>query len=101
MTDLKDAYHGKIADIDNRLAAKEGEVDAFIWGCDVPDPFLHGNGYSCPACELRREETHGIGGRLDISCNQCGGTGRIARPILDIIADAVAEARIHHWKLDQ
>ena len=68
------------------------------WGCDVPDPALHGNGYACPACELRREEAHGIGGRLDIPCNQCGGTGRIARPILEIIAEHVAEARQHYWK---
>lgn len=63
----------------------------------MPDPTLHGNGYDCPACELRRKEAHGIGRRHNIPCNQCHGKGRIARPIPDIIADAVAEAREHHW----
>ena len=34
LTELTDAYHGKIADIDNRITAKEGEVDAFIANAD-------------------------------------------------------------------
>lgn len=65
----------------------------------MPDPTLHGNGFDCPACELRRAEARrtSILGPRAIPCNRCGGTGRIARPVADIVADHVAWARQHYW----
>lgn len=65
----------------------------------MPDPTLHGNGWTCPACELRRE----VSGReiapgpLRAPCNACGGSGRIARSAEEIVADHVEEAARHHW----
>jgi len=63
----------------------------------MPDPTLHENGYRCPACELRREARHGIGGKLDIPCNQCDSTGRIALSTQHIVDNHVRWAREHYW----
>lgn len=68
----------------------------------MPNMYLCGNGTNCPACALRREQQ---GGRLrfhrhKVHCNQCGGTGRIPKPIAQIVAEQVAEARKFHWKLE-
>lgn len=61
----------------------------------MPDFTLHGNGEDCPACELRRAA---LGGReIDVPCNNCGGVGRVALPAAEIVADACAWARAHHW----
>lgn len=65
----------------------------------MPDPTLHGNGYTCPACELRREadRQRTAFGSTDIPCNQCNGTGRIAKTAAQIVAEQVAWAREHYW----
>jgi hypothetical protein len=64
----------------------------------MPDAALHGNGYNCPGCELRRAEQIARGGFGPApACNQCKGTGRIALRTKDIVAAAVAEARLHYW----
>ena len=54
----------------------------------MPDPTLHGNGYTCPACELRREvdQQRTVFGSSDIPCNQCNGIGRIANTAAQIVA---------------
>ena len=64
-----------------------------------PDISLHGNGVDCPACALRREaEDAGVIRRARWSrCQLCDGRGRLPRPVGDIIADHVAEARQLHW----
>lgn len=62
----------------------------------MPDASLHGNGTRCPACELRRESMFGTG-PFACPCNECKGTGRIARSTKDIIADHVAWARENYW----
>lgn len=59
------------------------------------DPTLHGNGEPCPACALRREADPWQA--KEHPCNLCGGTGRIAWTVPDIIARHVAWAREHHW----
>ena len=41
MTDLTDAYHGKIADIDNRITAKETEVATFLEGAEIDLKHFH------------------------------------------------------------
>ena len=64
----------------------------------MADPALHGSGHTCPACELRREAVNAeIGGAVDVPCNECGGTGRIAIAETDIIAGCVAWARENYW----
>jgi hypothetical protein len=64
----------------------------------MPDAALHGNGYNCPACELRREEQAARGEWPRVpDCNRCKGTGRLALRTKDIVAAAVAEARAHYW----
>lgn len=63
----------------------------------MPDITLHGNGAPCPGCALRREADASLWGPCVPDCNLCGGVGRIARPIEDIVADHVAWARAHYW----
>ncbi len=64
----------------------------------MADPTLHGNGIACPACELRREEAHRhFTGRIDVPCNNCGGTGRVAFSTSDIIRGHVVWARENYW----
>lgn len=60
----------------------------------MPDPSLHGNGHVCPSCQLRREANPWA---TVVPCNECKGTGRIARATADIIADHVAWARENYW----
>ncbi len=69
----------------------------------MPDPTLHGNGYTCPACELRREADRKCSAfeSSDIPCNQCNGIGRIAKTAAQIVAEQVAWAREHHWSQKQ
>lgn len=63
----------------------------------MTDRTLHGNGEPCPACALRRE-FRGPGLAPDpIPCNLCGGVGRLALSDAEIVAAAVAWARVHHW----
>lgn len=70
----------------------------------MPNKYLHGNGYHCPACKLRRDNQplgfaiRRQAGNTEITCNHCDGTGRIARDPADIVADAVAEAARFHWQ---
>lgn len=69
----------------------------------MADPFLHGNGYPCPACELQREadrERTVFGSKVRPPCNNCEGTGRIAKPKAQIVSEQVASARIHYLKED-
>lgn len=63
----------------------------------MPDITLHGNGAPCPGCALRRASDVDLWGPSTTDCNACGGVGRIARPIENIIADHVAWAREHYW----
>ena len=64
----------------------------------MPDPTLHGNGEPCPACGLRREgEDTSEVLRPELPCNLCGGTGRVALLIEEIIARHAAWAREHYW----
>lgn len=64
----------------------------------MPDPSLHGNGYDCPACALRREDqAAGLMRRQIIPCNACGGLGRVPRRPLEIVQEAAAEARRSYW----
>lgn len=63
------------------------------------DKTLHGNGFTCPACQLRHQTAPFFGTLLGPTpCNFCDGTGRLPRQIEDIIAGQIAEARKHHWK---
>ena len=65
----------------------------------MPDPTLHGNGYICQACELRREADRRLTvfGNHEIPCNQCKGTGRIAKTTAQIVSEHVAWARENYW----
>ncbi|MFY0619047.1 hypothetical protein [Shimia sp.] len=69
----------------------------------MPNMYLHGNGQHCPACALRRKEQERRIGYmpLRVTCNNCGGSGRIPKPIAQIVAEQVAEARKYHWKLEE
>ena len=60
----------------------------------MPDPTLHGNGYICTACELRREadRKRSIFGLSDIPCNQCNGICRIANTAAQIVAEPLPAA---------
>jgi hypothetical protein len=59
---------------------------------------LHGNGEQCPSCSLRREEAdRRIGGKVDIPCNQCGGTGWLRYTTRRIVAETVTTARATYW----
>lgn len=61
----------------------------------MPDPSLHGNGTDCPACEgSGAVATEPDGTRR---CPICRGAGRLARPLEQIVADHVREARLHYW----
>lgn len=64
----------------------------------MPDPTLHGNGEDCPACVLRRDELR-ESAAMDqvVSCNFCGGSGRVGRAVADIIREAVEWAAKHYW----
>lgn len=64
----------------------------------MPDPTLHGNHDTCPACELRREmqDTAPIS-RTAIPCNVCGGTGFLPLSSVEIVRRTVDEARRLYW----
>jgi len=64
----------------------------------MPDAALHGNGYACPACELRRDaEDRGAILRPDVPCNVCHGIGRLGFSAAEICAATVEEARRIYW----
>ena len=64
----------------------------------MPDASLHGNGYACPACELRRDaEDRGAVLRPVAPCNVCKGSGRIGHGAAEICARTVEEARRIYW----
>lgn len=63
----------------------------------MPDKLLHGNGIPCPARALQQEELRGRMVEYVTKCQMCDGSGRIQRPLEDIVAEAVEEARRHHW----
>ena len=66
----------------------------------MPDPSLHGNGYNCPACELRREEDRKrttLGSKTGRKCNHCNGTGRIAFTLRETYELQLADARKYYW----
>lgn len=64
----------------------------------MADPSLHGNGYPCPACEMRREaQDKGAILRPETPCNACGGLGRLAYSDAEIVARTVEEARRLYW----
>lgn len=65
----------------------------------MPDPYLHGNGYACPACELRRDAARrrSVFGVGDVSCNHCGGTGRIAFTEREAYEEQLRDAREYYW----
>ncbi|AZB63899.1 hypothetical protein EBL87_09180 [Cereibacter sphaeroides] len=64
----------------------------------MPDPTLHGNHDTCPACQLRREmqDTAPIS-RPAIPCNVCGGTGFLPLSSVEIVRRTVDEARRLYW----
>lgn len=68
----------------------------------MPNPYLCGNGYNCPACGLRRETDRDrtILGSGRIDCNHCNGTGRIAHTEREANDLQLADARRHHWKIE-
>jgi hypothetical protein len=70
-----------------------------ICGCDMPNSTLCGNGDDCPACSLRREGDPSQ--RKIHPCNNCGGTGRIARSLKEIVEKQAAEARRSYWSTKQ
>ncbi|MCL4069029.1 hypothetical protein M3484_20945 [Pseudomonas sp. GX19020] len=64
----------------------------------MADPTLHGNGYACPACEMRREvedKTQIL--RPKVPCNVCAGLGRLGYTEAEIVARTVEEARRVYW----
>lgn len=64
----------------------------------MADPALHGNGYACPACALRREvedKTEIL--RPEVPCNVCKGTSRLGYSDAEIVARTVEEARRIYW----
>lgn len=64
----------------------------------MADKSLHGNGYVCPACEMRREaEDKGAVLRPDVPCNVCEGSGRLGYTDAEIVARTVEEARRLYW----
>lgn len=67
----------------------------------MPDPSLHGNGYTCPACELRREEGRSLSGfGPDATpCNMCNDTGRMAYSVREVYHRQLADARDHYWSM--
>lgn len=70
----------------------------------MPDPSLHGNGYTCPACELQREadrEYTVFGSRNGKPCNQCNGTGRIAFTLRETYELQLADAHKFYWSMRQ
>lgn len=64
----------------------------------MPDITLHGNGDNCPACELRRDELRAAASMDQaVSCNFCGGTGRVGRAVVEIVREACEWARREYW----
>lgn len=64
----------------------------------MADITLQGNGYPCPACELRREvEDKTQIMRPDVPCNVCKGLGRLGFSDAEIVGRAVDEARRLYW----
>ncbi|APX88663.1 hypothetical protein BV394_02055 [Brevirhabdus pacifica] len=64
----------------------------------MPDVSLHGNGEDCPACALRREGLREVKAmKQAVSCNFCGGTGRVGRAVREIIREAVEWAAENYW----
>lgn len=66
----------------------------------MTDFTLHGNGYPCPACELRREaENKSAITRPDVPCNVCRGIGRLPYSDAEIVRRTVEEARRIYWPM--
>lgn len=64
----------------------------------MADPTLHGNGYACPACEMRREvEDMRAVLRPAVPCNVCAGTGRLGYSDAEIVRRTVEVARRLYW----
>lgn len=64
----------------------------------MADATIHGNGVDCPACALRRDELRAAAAiNQVVSCNFCGGTGRVGRAVEEIIREAVLWACTHYW----
>lgn len=64
----------------------------------MADLTLHGNGYPCPACALRREaEDKSAVLRPDVPCNVCRGLGRLGYSEAEIVRRTVEEARRLYW----
>lgn len=62
------------------------------------DHTLAGNCTRCAACELRREGMDlGAFDRPETPCNECGGTGLVAKEPAQIVAEESAWARAHYW----
>lgn len=62
----------------------------------MPNPALHGNGYDCPACALRRESDPWQRG--EHPCNNCNGSGRIAFSLRETYERQLADAREFYWR---
>lgn len=64
----------------------------------MADKTLHGNGEDCPACALRRDDLREAGAMDQVvSCNFCGGSGRVGIALAEIIREAVGWAANHYW----
>lgn len=62
------------------------------------DATLHENGTVCPACEMRREREHRrFTGKIDVPCNNCGGTGRVSFTPEAVVRNSAQWARKHYW----
>lgn len=64
----------------------------------MPDPTLHGNHDTCPACALQQEaqDKRAIN-RTTVRCQLCRGFGFIPLSSEEIIRRMVAEACRLHW----
>lgn len=64
----------------------------------MADKTLHGNGEDCPACALRRDGLREAAAMDQVvSCNFCGGSGKVGRAVVEIIREAVEWAAVHYW----
>lgn len=64
----------------------------------MPDKALHGNGASCPACELRRDARRAARAMdQSVECNFCGGEGRVGKAVEAIIQEACEWAAAEYW----
>lgn len=62
----------------------------------MADISLHGNGETCPACELQRE-VHDPLSNVEIPCNYCGGVGKIEIEETTILKRATEWAKKNYW----